>query len=66
MTKISSLDKKRLAVCVIVPEGETRPHNAWKPSELKPGKKLNQPGPLFTAYCVDRETKLSFAAVNKE
>jgi methionyl-tRNA synthetase len=24
-----------------------RPYAAWKPSELKPGKKLNQPGPLF-------------------
>jgi methionyl-tRNA synthetase len=26
-------------------ESETRPQ--WKPSELQPGKKLNQPGPLF-------------------
>jgi methionyl-tRNA synthetase len=29
----------------IVPEGETRPQ--WKPSDLKPGQKLNQPAPLF-------------------
>ncbi len=28
-------------------ESETRPYAAWKPSELKPGQKLNQPGPLF-------------------
>ena len=28
-------------------ESETHPYVAWKPSELKPGQKLNQPGPLF-------------------
>jgi len=28
-------------------ESITRPTNAWKPSELKSGAKLNQPGPLF-------------------
>jgi len=28
-------------------ESMTRPYNAWKPSDLKPGAKLNQPGPLF-------------------
>jgi methionyl-tRNA synthetase len=28
-------------------ESATRPYAAWKPSELKPGAKLNQPGPLF-------------------
>jgi methionyl-tRNA synthetase len=25
----------------------SRPYDAWKPSDLKPGAKLNQPGPLF-------------------
>ncbi len=28
-------------------ESMTRPYKAWKPSELKPGVKLNQPAPLF-------------------
>lgn len=28
-------------------ESMTRPYKAWKPSELKPGAKLNQPVPLF-------------------
>ena len=28
-------------------ESMTRPYKAWKPSELKPGAKLNQPAPLF-------------------
>jgi methionyl-tRNA synthetase len=28
-------------------ESMTRPYNAWKPSELQPGQKLNQPAPLF-------------------
>ncbi len=28
-------------------ESETRPYVAWKPSELQPGQKLNQPEPLF-------------------
>jgi methionyl-tRNA synthetase len=28
-------------------ESMNRPYVAWKPSELKPGQRLNQPGPLF-------------------
>jgi len=28
-------------------ESLTSPYKAWKPSELRPGAKLNQPGPLF-------------------
>jgi methionyl-tRNA synthetase len=27
--------------------GESATHPQWKPSELKPGQRLNQPGPLF-------------------
>jgi methionyl-tRNA synthetase len=28
-------------------ESMARPYKAWKPSELRPGAKLNQPAPLF-------------------